>query len=100
MATLKGKAIVNTVNDPAMAMVTVFDCIDVERQHQDGKHGPVNTHGHTVGEWILIMEAELAEAKLALIKGGTGRNEVRHEILQVVATGVACLEQHGVGPWA
>lgn len=95
-ATLVGKGIVNTKADPDMAMVEVFECIDIERQHQDRKHGPVNTHGHTLGEWILIMEAELNEAKEALIKGGRGRNEVRHEILQVVATGVACLEQHGV----
>lgn len=95
-ADLIGKGIVNVKADPDMTMVEVFEHIDAERQYQDRKHGPVNTHGHTLGEWILIMEAELNEAKEALIKGGRGRNEVRHEILQIVATGVACLEQHGV----
>jgi len=72
--------------------------IGEERLHQDIKHGVLEEHGHTIGEWILIMEAELAEAKAAIIKGGSGRNHVLHEILQVVATGVACLEQHGIEP--
>lgn len=76
----------------------VYILIAEERNHQDKKHGPIDIHGHTIGEWILIMEAELAEAKLAIIKGGTGRNHVLHEILQVVATGAACLEQHGIEP--
>jgi len=67
-----------------------------ERNYQDEKHGPIGTHGHTIGEWILIMEAELAEAKQALIKGGKGRDSVLHELVQVTAVGLACLEQHGV----
>lgn len=67
-----------------------------ERTHQDRKHGPVSTHGHTIGEWIIIMEAELAEARHAVVKGGKGRDSVLMEIVQVVATGLACLEQHGV----
>lgn len=71
--------------------------VAIERLHQDRKHGPIETNPHTIGEWILIMEAELQEAKVALIKGGKGRDSVLHEILQTVATGFACLEQHGVG---
>lgn len=71
----------------------VFVAILEERYFQDNKHG---TGDHTLGEWIIIMEAELAEAKTALIKGGSGRDSVRSEILQVVAVGVACLEQHGL----
>lgn len=68
-----------------------------ERDFQDGKWGPVSVAGHTVGEWILIMEAELAEAKEALIKGGKGRDSVLSEITQVAAVALACLEQHGTG---
>lgn len=67
-----------------------------ERTYQNIKHGPVDTHGHTIGGWIFVMEAELAEAKLAAIKGGKGRDSVLMEIVQVVATGLACLEQHGI----
>ena len=76
----------------------VLEAVAEERRHQDTKHGPIESHGHTLGEWILIMESELAEAKEALIKGGTGRNAVKAEIIQVIATGFACLEQHGLEP--
>lgn len=67
-----------------------------ERRYQDVKHGTIAEHGHTLGEWIIIMEFELAEAKLALIKGGKGRDSLRAEIVQVLATGMAALEQHGL----
>lgn len=67
-----------------------------ERIYQDQKHGSLAEHGHTLGEWILIAEAELEEAKEALIKGGSGRDSVRSELVQVAATIVACLEQHGL----
>ena len=70
--------------------------IGKERLYQDQKHGSIVECGHTLGEWILIAEAELAEAKEALIKGGSGRDSVRSELVQVAATIVACLEQHGL----
>lgn len=67
-----------------------------EREYQDIKHGPLDGRGsHTLGEWLLLIESELAEAKQALIKGGRGRDTVRHEIIQVGALCVAALEQHG-----
>lgn len=80
------------VSGPAFeAICSIMD----EREFQDRKFGPDSRH--TIGEWILIMEAELAEAKVALIKGGVGRNSVLQEIVQVCAVGVACIEQHGAG---
>lgn len=75
---------------------TAIEAILKERQWQDKKHGVIEEHGHTVGEWILIAERELAEAKEALLKGGTGRDRPLHELVQVAATCVAALEQHGV----
>lgn len=75
----------------------VIEAILEERHWQDAKHGVIEEHGHTVGEWILIAERELAEAKEALLKGGTGRNAPMHELVQVAATCVAALEQHGIG---
>lgn len=78
------------------AQAVAFGAIINERLFQDGKHGPITTNGHTIGEWIIIAEAELAEAKLALIKGGQGRDSVLSEMVQVAATIVAGLEQHGV----
>lgn len=76
----------------------VLTAVMDERDYQDFKHGSIDVAPHTLGEWILIMESELNEAKEALIKGGTGRNAVKAEIIQVLATGFACLEQHGLDP--
>lgn len=70
--------------------------VAAERLFQDGKWGPIEQHGHSMAEWVLIAEAELEEAKLAVIKGGSGRNSVRSEIIQTIAVLQACLEQHGV----
>lgn len=69
--------------------------VDKERTYQDDKWGPISTHGHTLGEWLLILEAELFEAKTALIKGGEGRDSIRSELVQIAAVAMAALEQHG-----
>lgn len=76
----------------------VMTAIGQERQFQDQKHGHPDDNPHSIGAWLLILEAELAEAKLACIKGQEGRNNVISEIIQIAATAVACLEQHGVNP--
>ena len=70
--------------------------VEAERKFQDEKWGPIDQHGHSIAEWVLIAEAELAEAKNAVIKGGAGRNSVRAEIIQTMAVLQACLEQHGI----
>ena len=69
-----------------------------EREFQDRKHGHPNDNPHSVGAWLLCIEAELQEAKAACIKGGKGRDNVINEIVQVAALCVACLEQHGINP--
>jgi hypothetical protein len=75
----------------------VIQALHQERTYQDQKHGTLDgTGSHTLGEWILLIESELAEAKLALIKGGRGRDTVRHEVVQIGALAMACLEQHGL----
>ena len=68
----------------------VYAAIDRERDYQDRKWGD---KPHTVGEWLLIMEAELAEAKRAWAKGD---DDAKRELLQVIAVGVAALEQHDI----
>jgi hypothetical protein len=87
----------NMAGTPSPFMLVVGAVVE-ERIHQDHKHGSIEDYPHTLGEWILIMESELAEAKLALIKGGKGRDAVKNEIVQVLATGFAALEQHGLEP--
>jgi hypothetical protein len=73
----------------------IYSCIDRERNYQDSKWGTGEEHPHTVGEWLLIVESELHEAKEAWCKNG-GDYEALRELLQVISVGVACLEQHGV----
>lgn len=71
----------------------VINAILEERDFQDQKH---NTSHHGMGTWLLLIESELDEAKLAAVKGGKGRNSVRHELIQVAALCVAALEDHGL----
>lgn len=68
--------------------------IDNERDYQDAKWGSLEEHPHSLPEWIMIMKGELREAEDAWLKCH-GDAAVKLEILQVVAVGVACLEQHG-----
>lgn len=70
----------------------VYAAIDRERDYQNRKWGD---KPHTVGEWLLIMEAELEEAKRAWTKGD-GDSDAKRELLQVIAVGVAALEQHDI----
>jgi hypothetical protein len=82
------------VNDRA----AIYAAIDRERVHQVTKRWASYARGHEIPGWIAIMRAELAEAEEAWVKGdGAPANaESLAEILQVLATGVAALEQHGL----
>jgi hypothetical protein len=51
-----------------------------------------------VGAWLLIIEGELNEAKQAWLKNSSDYDALL-ELVQVAATVVACLEQHGA-PWS
>lgn len=74
----------------------IISAVHKERLFQDAKWGSICDNPHSLAEWVLIAESELAEAKLAVIKGGSGRNSVRAEIIQTMAVLQAALEQHGV----
>lgn len=67
-----------------------------ERMFQDRKHGSPEQNPHTPAGWMLLVRKELDEAEQALVKGGAGRDSWRQELLQVAATCIACLEQHGL----
>jgi len=70
--------------------------IAVERQYQNLKWGSPNASGpHSVAEWLLIIESELAEAKDGWVDHG-GERRALEELVQVAAVAVAALEQHGV----
>ena len=72
----------------------VYEAIEDERAYQDRKWGTIQDHPHTVAEWLLILESELAEAKQAWVKGD-GATAALREVVQVAAVAFACLEQHG-----
>jgi hypothetical protein len=74
----------------------VIVALSQERAFQDQKHGTIYEVPHTPGGWMLLIKHELIEAENALIKGGMGRDSWRHEIVQVAALCIACLEQHGL----
>jgi len=65
-----------------------------ERRYQNHKWGSVEENPHNVQEWIRIMQRELNEARGSILH--LNQTQALREILQVVAVGVACLEQHGV----
>jgi uncharacterized protein YutE (UPF0331/DUF86 family) len=69
----------------------IYEAIDRERDHQAIKH---MEEPLTIGEFLLIIENELEEAKRGWTKNGDKR--ALEEILQVAATAVAAMEQHGV----
>lgn len=74
---------------------TVFEAILREREYQDKKYGRVGVDRQpTIGDWILILEEEVSEARLAQVKGRA--SEALCEILQVATVAVAALMQHGV----
>lgn len=70
----------------------VLEAIESERAYQEKKWPG---HRHSVGEWIIIMESCLEKAKTKWMDGDAGALK---EIRQVVAVGVAAMEQCGVTP--
>lgn len=72
----------------------IYTAIMRERNYQDLKYGDLQTKRHHITSWITIMRRELAEAEDAWLK----KNDVEalKEILQVVAVGFACMQQHGI----
>ena len=67
----------------------VYALIDNERQYQDNI---LSEHPYSIGEWLLIIEAELNEAKDDWAK--EGEIPTLFEIIQIAAVACACLKQH------
>jgi len=73
----------------------VFAALVEERQYQDLKHGGLEAHPHTLVEWITIMQRKLRDAEDGWCEG-RGDNATLSDVIKATATGVACLEQHGL----
>lgn len=78
-----------------MTIEEVFEEIKKERAYQENKWGNFEQHPQSLPGYLLIMKKELEEAENGWMKNSTGRNHVLHEILQVAAVAIACLEEHG-----
>ncbi len=72
----------------------IFDAIHDERRFQDEKWGNIDSHKHSVPEWLLIMKKLLEKAENDWMKSGDV--EALKSVLKATATGVACIEQHGI----
>lgn len=72
----------------------VYQYIDFEREHQDKKYGvdkPQSLPG-----FLLVLQREVQEAIDGWMNGVyEGRDAPLHEVVQVAATAVACLEKYG-----
>lgn len=72
----------------------VFDAVLRERAHQIEKFG--DQKQQSLPGFLIIMRKELDEAELGWTKSIEGNHSPLNEIVQVVATGFACLEKYGV----
>lgn len=103
-----------------LRLKAVFEAIIREREFQTAKYGSIiqpsmdfdacglhhnggwlpGPGGHELPGWLLVIRKELREAEEAATGHGkrekTGRNTVRAELVQIAATAIAALEQHGV----
>lgn len=66
-----------------------------ERLYQIDKWGAGKSQ--SIPGYLLIMRKELEEAEEGWMKNSNGRDSAMSEILQVVAVGIACLEEYENG---
>ena len=78
----------------ALTRSEVYEAIDRERYHQLDKWGG---KPQSLAGYLLILQHEIDEAICGWMKNSTGRNSPLHEVLQVAAVAVACMEQYGSG---
>lgn len=71
----------------------VLDAINAEFTYQDAKHGP--NRDQSLPGYLMVMRSELNEADDGWNKNLTGRSSALHEITQVVAVGLRCLNDYG-----
>jgi hypothetical protein len=68
-----------------------------EREHQDNKWGSIEAgRNQSIPGFLIVLEAELNEAKAGWMKNVQGRDSCLAEIKQVAAVAIACLQTHGV----
>lgn len=73
----------------------VLEAIQREMEHQTWKYG--ENKQQSFAGFLLILEQELQEAKDGWMRSiPNGRDSALAEVVQIVATGIACLNRYGV----
>lgn len=75
-----------------MKRKVILQLIEAERKFQEAKWGTAEEQKHTPGNYLLIIEKELEEAKLGWLKRKSGRDSYPSELIQLAAVCVAALE--------
>lgn len=78
-------------HEQELRLQAALNAIHGERAYQESKWPG---HTHSAGEWILILDKLMADARRAWVTGH-GDNAALHEVRQIGATALACLEQCG-----
>lgn len=78
-----------------LTMDEVFDLVRAEREHQDNKWGTIDDKKQSLAGYLLVIRKELDEAEAGWMKNINGKHSALTELVQVAATAVACLQQHG-----
>lgn len=79
-----------------MTFEEVCKSIQEERDYQDSKWGTLDEKQQSIPGFMLVLEAELNEAKAGWMKNVNGKHSSLAEIRQVAAVAIACLQQHGI----
>lgn len=72
----------------------VYSVINDERVYQNRKWGTIDDRPKQVGSWLTLMRYILNKAEQDW-STNNGDKEALDEIRKLVATGIACMEQHG-----
>ena len=78
-----------------LTLEEVFELIKKERARQDAKWGPLEDRNQSLAGFLLVIEAELKEAKDGWLKNVPDEHSSLSELVQVAAAAIACIQKHG-----
>jgi len=74
----------------------VYECINKERDHQDGLPiARMDGCAKTVGDHLVMLDSYVVKAKMDWTDNA-GVERPLHQIRKIAAIAVRCLEEHGV----
>lgn len=73
----------------------IYLAIDIERNYQDTNFPRTKDNPRSIGEYILIMEEAMSQARANWYGNVPDKNSLEM-LRKVVATGIRCFEDHGI----